>query len=202
MDLKPDLDKLKAKFKNDKAGLQQAQLDLYKKYNINPLAGCLPQLAQFGVLIILYQTLLHFLKQPIFNGIPLNFAFGWFDLSQPDKLYILPILAAVSQLVLSLMLAPATEVKDLVPNQSKKPKIQAANKQEENTADMAATMQQQMLFMMPIMTGIFAINFPSGLALYWVATTVFSIVQQYFVSGLGGISTYYQRIKLLLKLNR
>jgi YidC/Oxa1 family membrane protein insertase len=196
MDLKPELDKIKTKFKEDKAGLQQAQLELYKKYNINPLAGCLPQLAQFGVLIVLYQTLIKFLQDPGLIGSQANLMFGWFDLSRPDPLHILPILAAVTQLFLSLMLVPATETPDVIPNNSKKPKVQLANKKEEDTAEMAATMQQQMLFMMPIMTGIFAFNFPSGVALYWVITTIFSIGQQFIVSGPGGLATYARRAKL------
>jgi YidC/Oxa1 family membrane protein insertase len=202
MDLKPELDQLKKKHKGDATELQKAQMELYKKYNINPLAGCLPQLLQFGVLIVLYQTLLAFLKQPTFNGHELNFNFWWFNLSHPDALYILPILAGVSQLILSLMLMPATETPDVVPNNSRKRKIQEANKKEEDTAEMAATIQQQMLFMMPIMTGVFALSFPSGLSLYWVITTVFSIVQQYFISGPGGIATYSHRIQVWLKLKK
>ncbi len=202
MDLKPELDQLKKKHKGDATELQKAQMELYKKYNINPLAGCLPQLLQFGVLIVLYQTLLAFLKQPTFNGHELNFNFWWFNLSHPDALHILPILAGVSQLILSLMLMPATETPDLVPNNSKKRKIQEANKKEEDTAEMAATIQQQMLFMMPVMTGVFALSFPSGLSLYWVITTVFSIVQQYFISGPGGIVTYSHRIQVWLKLKK
>ena len=202
MDLKPELDQLKKKHKGNTTELQKAQMDLYKKYNINPLAGCLPQLLQFGVLIVLYQTLLEFLKHTSFNGHELNLSFGWFNLSQPDDTYILPILAGVSQLILSLMLMPATETPDVVPNKSKKPKIQEANKKEEDTAEMAATIQQQMLFMMPIMTGVFALSFPSGLSLYWVITTVFSIVQQYFISGPGGIVTYARRVQAVLKLKK
>ena len=48
-------------------------------------------------------------------------------------------------------------------------------------------MSQQMLFIMPAMTAIISLTFPSGLALYWVVTTVFSLVQQYLVSGPGGL---------------
>ncbi len=203
-DLKPELDKLKAKFKGntqeDKLKLQQAQMELYKKYNINPLAGCIPQLVQFGVLIVLYQTLIRFLQDPGLLGSHANLMFGWFDLSQPDKLYILPVLAAISQLFFSLMLVPATETPDVVPNKSKKLEVQLANKKEEDMAEMASTMQQQMLFMMPIMTGIFALRFPSGVALYWVATTIFSIIQQFIVSGPGGLVTYSRRIRLWLAL--
>lgn len=202
MDLKPELDQLKKKHKGDATELQKAQMELYKKYNINPLAGCLPQLLQLGVLIVLYQTLLEFLKHTSFNGHELNLVFGWFNLSQPDTTYVLPVLAGVTQLILSLMLMPATETPDLVPNNSKKTKIKEANKKEEDTAEMAATIQQQMLFMMPIMTGVFAVSFPSGLSLYWVITTLFSIVQQYFISGPGGIVVYARRAQAWLKIKK
>lgn len=198
-DLKPEIDKLKAKFGDDKTGFQQAQLELYKKYNVNPLAGCLPQLAQLGVLIVLYQTLLHFLQNPTFNGVDLNFHFFGLNLTQPDHLYILPVLAGVTQLILSVMLMPATETPNKVPDKSKSKKTQTENKKEEDVAEMAATMQQQMMYMMPIMTVFFAIKFPAGLSLYWVVTTIYSVVQQYFISGWGGIAVYANRFNLWLK---
>ena len=59
---------------------------------------------------------------------------------------------------------------------------------------MATTMQQQMVFLMPIMTVIFSLQFPSGLALYWVITTAFSLVQQLVVSGPGAIPQYAKKI--------
>src|SRR5690348_6286133 len=49
--LQPELKKLRDKHKNDKKALQQAQVELYQKYNVNPLAGCIPQLVQIGLLI-------------------------------------------------------------------------------------------------------------------------------------------------------
>lgn len=201
-DLKPEIDALKQKFGTDKTGFQQAQLELYKKYNVNPLAGCLPQLFQIGVLIVLYQTLLHFFNNPTFNGVALNFGFFGLDLTKADNTYVLPVLAGVTQLVLSVMIMPATEVKDVVSNTSKKKEIQKENKKEEDVAEMAATMQQQMMFIMPVMTVFFALKFPAGLALYWVITTLFSIGQQYVISGPGGLVTYAKRIALLLKINK
>jgi len=203
IDLKPELDKLKAKFKDDKAGLQQAQVELYKKYNINPLAGCLPQLLQFGVLIVLYRTLLQLLHDPSSLGTSAgSLTFFWLDLAKPDQLRILPIAAAVVQLFLSFMLAPATEIPDVVPNKSKNPKVKAANTKEEDTAEMAASIQQQMLFIMPVMTAVFAWNFPAGVSLYWVITTVFSIVQQFIVSGPGGLVSYWRRFNFWLATKR
>ncbi len=193
--MQPELSELKKKHKNDKPAFQAAQMELYKKYNVNPLAGCVPQLLQIGVLILLYHALTSFLKQTSLNGVQVDPNFFWLNLSLPDKTYVIPVLAAGTQLLLSLMIAPGAEVKDVVPNQSSKKKVQESNKKEEDVAEMAATMQQQMLFVMPLMTGFFAARFPSGLGLYWVATTVFSIAQQYFLSGPGGLVTYWNRLK-------
>lgn len=190
--IKPELDKLKKKHK-DKAALQKAQMELYKKYNINPFAGCLPYIVQIALLILLYQVLIAFIKQTEMNGVSINPLFLWLDLRQPDQYHILPILAAGTQLFLSLMIMPPTEIPDVIPNDSKDKKVQKANEKEEDMADMAATMQKQMIFMMPLMTGFIAWRFSSGLALYWVITTSFSIIQQYFVSGWGGLFIYTQR---------
>jgi YidC/Oxa1 family membrane protein insertase len=55
-DLKPHLDAINAKHKEDKAALQQAQMALYKEHGINPAAGCLPLLVQMPVLIALYNV--------------------------------------------------------------------------------------------------------------------------------------------------
>jgi|WetSurMetagenome_2_1015567.scaffolds.fasta_scaffold212696_1 YidC/Oxa1 family membrane protein insertase len=55
-DLKPHLDAISAKHKNDKQALQQAQMALYKEHGINPAAGCLPLLVQMPVLIALYNV--------------------------------------------------------------------------------------------------------------------------------------------------
>lgn len=193
-EMQPELNKLKKKFGNDKQALQLAQLELYKKYNVNPLSGCLPQLVQLGVLILLYRVLVGFLGNPEFNGSHIETSFLWLDLGKPDPLYILPVTAGLSQLVLSLMIAPGAEKRDIVPNKSKKKVVREANEKEENIAEMAQSMQQQMLYIMPVFTGIIALNFPSGLALYWVATTIFSIAQQYFISGPGGLVSYAKRL--------
>lgn len=54
--LKPHLDAINVKHKNDKTALQQAQLALYKEHGVNPAAGCLPLLIQMPVLIALYNV--------------------------------------------------------------------------------------------------------------------------------------------------
>jgi len=182
-ELKPDLDKLKKRFKNDKPGLQKAQMELYKTHGINPAAGCLPNILQLLVLIALYRVFIDSLR----NGdLGVTTKFFWLDLSQPDPLYVLPILAGLVQLGLSFMLMPAIE-------HHKEKSLQKT----EDVKDMAETMQQQMLFIMPAMTALIALRFPSGLALYWVVTTVFSFFQQYYVSGWGGLEKHLLKLRVL-----
>jgi len=55
-DLKPHLDVINIKHKGNKQALQQAQLALYKEHGVNPMAGCLPTLVQFPILIALYNV--------------------------------------------------------------------------------------------------------------------------------------------------
>lgn len=186
--LKPQLDKLKKKH-IDKLKLQQAQMELYKQNGINPAAGCLPQILQLIVLIALYQVFMNFISDGTVHGQQVNMAFLWFNLSKPDPLYILPILAAGSQFVFSFMMRPGLEQHQLQ-NKSKK-----KQEKSEDKIEMAESIQSQMLYMMPIMTGIIALSFPAGLAVYWIITTVFSLVQQYFISGLGGLEVIINKLK-------
>lgn len=191
--LKGEIEGLKKKYKNDPQALQLAQVALYKKHNINPLAGCLPQILQIVVLISLYRSLMVIIDNG--GGHQINSSFFWLDLTKPDSLFILPVLAFVSQLLFSIMLSPGAETPDIIPDKSKNKNIKELNRKEENTAMMAATMQKQMMFMMPVMTFVLALNFPSGLALYWIMSTIYSIFQQYFISGWGGLKIYLERLK-------
>jgi YidC/Oxa1 family membrane protein insertase len=187
--LKPELDSLKKKHGHDAKLFQQKQLEFYKTHNVNPAAGCLPFIAQFVVLIALYQVFMATLNG---NGMgDINSAFFLWDLKSKDTTYILPVLAGILQFVMSLTILPAVE--------NEPEKRPGTKEQKEDVAEMATTMQQQMVFMMPIMTIIFSIQFPSGLALYWVITTAFSLVQQLLVSGPGALLTYAYKFKILKK---
>ncbi len=189
-ELKPHLDKLKQKHK-DKQKLQLATLELYKQHGINPAAGCLPQIAQLLVLIALYQVFINFINGGQYNGQSLNLNFLWLDLGKADPYYILPVLAGLTQLIFSFMMTSGLE------SHVKVPKNKNEKKKEEDNMEMAQSMQQQMLYLMPAMTVIIALKFPSGLALYWVITTLFSLVQQYLVSGLGGLGPVLVKLHVI-----
>lgn len=189
-DLKPELDRLKQKH-TDKVQLQQAQLDLYKQNGVNPAAGCLPQIVQVIILIALYQVFIKFLQQPNINGSAVNFSFLYFNLTKPDPYYILPILAGFSQFIFSLMMTSGLE------SHVQNPKVKDEKKKEEDSLEMAQSMQTQMVYMMPLMTVLISLKFQSGLILYWVVSTLFSIIQQYYFSGLGGLKPFLAKMRII-----
>jgi YidC/Oxa1 family membrane protein insertase len=166
--LQPLLNELKTEYADDKQGLATAQMELYKKNNINPFGSCLPTVLQFIVLIALYQVIKAGLSHQvdgIYAWIPkvgdANPMFFGIDLLHPDKYFLLPVLAAALQYYLMVLTIPAT------------PKLKPG---EEPDPMMAS--QQMMKYVVPAATLFAARNFPAGVALYWVITTIFSIVQQ------------------------
>lgn len=191
--LKPKLDKIKKKHKGDKAKQQQAQLELYKEHGVNPAGGCLPQIVQVIILIALYRVFTGFIDQGTINGATINMNFLWLNLAESDPYYILPVLAGSAQFLYAFMMRTGLE------QDVENPKDKKAKQEEEDSLEMAQSIQQQMVYLMPIMTVVIASRFPSGLALYWVATTLFSFGQQLTVSGPGGLLT--AKDQLLAKLN-
>lgn len=198
--LQPKIAALKKKHKGDSVKFAQAQTELFKEHNIKLTAGLLPNVLQIVFLIAFFQVLQKFLHPGSETSASMLHFLG-VNMIEPDKTFIMPVLTGVTQFVFSLMLLPGLEHHDLVPDNAKDKKTQEANKEESNQQDMAMAMQQQMLFIMPVMTGFIALRFPAGLSLYWIVSTLFSIAQQYTVSGWGGIEKYSHQIrqKFLLK---
>ncbi len=163
--LQPKLNELKEKHKNDKAAQAQAMMALYKENKISPLGGCLPLLLQLPILIALYRVFLIGLKpeslQLLYSfvahpAIIQSQSFGIFDLAH--RSIALSLIAGIAQFVYA--------------------KLNAA--QQAPTKEMAA-LNTQMLYFFPLLIIIISWNQPSGLALYWVVTTLFSIGEQLYV---------------------
>lgn len=167
--IQPLMNELKVDYGDDKAGLAAAQMELYKKNGVNPFSSCGLALIQLPVLYILYYTFLHGLtvnSPHIYAWVPrpetINNMFLGLDLLKPDPTYILPILAAGLQFWQTRMVMP--------------PKMAPG------TEDPAQALQRNMMYLLPLITLFIAQSFAAGIVLYWVVTTVFSIIQQYFVN--------------------
>jgi YidC/Oxa1 family membrane protein insertase len=95
--IQPELKRLQEKYKGDKEKYNQATMEFMKDNKVNPLGGCLPLLIQFPILIAVFTLL----KNPdMIRGTVTDFnpyfLFFNLDLTMPDPLYILPILAATA----------------------------------------------------------------------------------------------------------
>lgn len=168
----PELAKIRKQHKKDPQRLNQETMALYKEHNINPLAqmsGCLPALVQSPILIALFyvirdahQTLhIHDLS---FLGISLDktaLQRGQFWLA-----ILLPLLAGLTTFVQTKMMTQPGQVQD--PTQ--------------------AAMTQNMTLIMPVFIGFISLQFQTALALYWVVSNLFSIGQQYFITGWGSLT--------------
>jgi YidC/Oxa1 family membrane protein insertase len=89
--VQPKMMSLRERYADDKAKLNQAMWDLYKKEKINPLGGCLPILIQMPVFLSLYWVLIESVEM---RHAP--FMLWIHDLSSKDPLYILPLLMGIS----------------------------------------------------------------------------------------------------------
>ncbi|MGQ9628585.1 MAG: YidC/Oxa1 family membrane protein insertase [Anaerolineae bacterium] len=178
-ELQPLLKQLQEKYGKEKEKLAQEQMKLYKEHGINPMGGCLPMLIQFPIWIGLYQAISQSLSNsplmllelsknvyPAFPQLsrlfPLQDRFLWMNLAYPDPTYILPILVAVTTYLQQIMLTPPTGG---------------------DSSDSASSMGKMMQYYMPLMLGFFSLQFPSGLSLYWVISSVVGIAIQYVMNN-------------------
>jgi len=180
--LQPRLKEIQTKYKDKKDVLAQEQMKLYKESKINPLSSCLPLLIQIPFFIALYQVFINGLKidqngilasnelshvYPFLRGYYEQTAIhtmflGWVDLAAKHNIY-LAIIAGATQFWQTKMLAAPKE-----------PKIKEARDESITSAT-----NKQMTYLLPAFTAYIAYTFPAGLALYWAAQAVFTIIQQY-----------------------
>jgi len=201
--LAPEIKKLKEKYKGNKEKLAKAQMALYKKEGINPAAGCLPTILQMAILIALFQVFQKVLNPQdqnmiqtlLYKGVSLpsngiDFSFLYLNLSEPDLLVdcfrsidfkkkknnipgVFLILSAISQFLTAKLTQPQVQEAQKL-----------AKKTAEKSDDMAAMMQKQMLFMMPLMTLLIGLKLPSGVTLYWFVFSLTGLIQQLAVKKL------------------
>lgn len=175
--LNPELEKIKAQYKGDQQNLSKATMEFYKKHKINPFSSCLPLLIQLPILIALYQVLKnnidHTQYELLYSFVPrpdsINKIFlGFIDLSQ--AFYPLAIVTGITQFFQGYLLKPPA-TKKVIKNDRPKDEVF-------NAEDISSAMNTQFIYIMPLMTVFISWNLFAALPLYWVTTTLFSIVSQ------------------------
>ena len=152
MSIQPKMKEIQEKYKDDKQRLNMELANLYKNEGVNPLAGCLPLLVQMPIMIGIFYGIRDF----SYAG-PSNFL--WMEtISNPDPMYILPILSALTTFVQSKQTMP----------------------------DTSSPQNKIMLYFMPLFIGYISLNFPAGLVIYWVVMNIMQIGQQALMNKAAG----------------
>jgi YidC/Oxa1 family membrane protein insertase len=191
-ELQPELEKIKKKYANDKEKLAQEQMQLYKKFNMNPLGGCLPLLLTFPIMIGLYQAIIAALASTplqllelsqrlytflpgLIQLIPLNNQWLGINLGQPPG-GAQPVYAYA--LILLVVATGYWQQKIMTPKSAPS----------QSTNQMAG-MSQSMMYTMPIMFGFFALSFAAGLSIYFIISNLIGVLQYWALDKLGMMGT-------------
>lgn len=164
--MQPEIEKLQARYKDDKLMANQELMKFYKKHQINPMAGCLPMLIQIPVFFALYKVLFISLEM---RHTPF---FGWVqDLSAPDPTTVFNLFGLIPWDPPSFLLLGAW------------PLIMGLTMyvQQKMSPQPADPVQARMMLLMPIMFTYLLAQFPVGLVIYWAWSNLLTIAQQWFI---------------------
>ena len=177
--LRPEMDKLKEKYKNDMQKQSQEMQELYRKHNINPLSGCLPMFIQLPIMLGLYRALsvdIELRQAPLISE-----SVRWCsNLGAPDMFFdwssFMPSFVTSGQGFLGL--GPYFNILPLVTIalwivQQKVFMPEAANEQ--------AALQQKIMQYMMIVMGFMFFKVASGLCIYFITSTAWGITERLLV---------------------
>jgi YidC/Oxa1 family membrane protein insertase len=191
--LNPQIQELRKKYKNDKQRLNQETMKLYQENGANPISGCLPLLVQFPVFISLFQVLnkIAHAKTHLENGVQVtNGSHGISGklVAEAQKAGIFgahisdSFLAAwgddpksVSALIVTgcaVVISSTTTFFTMRSSMSRQPPMAADNPM--------ASAQKMMVWLAPLF-GLFGLNFPLGVLLYWVTSNSWTLAQSHYI---------------------
>ncbi len=172
--IQPRMQEIQKKYKDPKRR-QEETMKLYRESGVNPLGCFMPMAIQMLVFIALYRALAYVvggspeslvrLSERVYpwsyltQSVPLKQSFLWLELGDKDTTLILPLLVGISTYVQTRLSATPT------------------------TTPQQQQQQQMMTWMMPAMLVFFTLQLPSGVGVYWVASTLFQILASYWVYG-------------------
>ena len=163
-DLKPEMDRIRAQYRDNRQKQQEEMMKLYQERKVNPLGGCLPILVQMPIFIGIFYVIRQFggytVGDKTVPGTEPSFQDGgilWFqNLSVADPYFVLPVLSALTMLA-------ATEI----------------------TSKNIDPQQRWIMRLLPIGITIFLWSFPAGLFVYWITSNLVTLVQNYAIYNYG-----------------
>jgi YidC/Oxa1 family membrane protein insertase len=196
---------LNRRYKGDRLTINKATQEFYKERGVSPTAGCLPSLLQMGLLFPMYWVIRDGLTNwdpsamltvagvkvvpitcpnpdHIVNGIVdkaapcINTVVFGINVGQPQVLFNLDLVVftlGVSALAVAAGVLQFVQSRMLMPPAAE--------------ADPSASTQRTMMVIFPFFSIVYGGFLPAGLFVYWITTSVFSIVQQFLIVGWGSM---------------
>jgi YidC/Oxa1 family membrane protein insertase len=157
----PKIQALKEKYKDDPQRFQRETMELYKKEGVNPFSSCLPFILQIPFFIAIYQLLRGDTFQADVEASP-----------PPGFLFVKSVIEAPqgAELIVLIILFVTTTAASVLLTTA--------------TSPTASPAQRYIMLAFPLVIVPFIINAPAGLAVYWIATNIFSLGQQWVVQKL------------------
>lgn len=185
-DIQPRIEEIRKKYADNKEELGRQIMLFYKENKVNPFSSCLPLLIQLPILWALFKVFFDGLELDPQTGIllaehlehlyePLRSTYSSTPI-QVDFLNLVDLSASknITSLVLAL-LAGVLQFLQTKMLMAKRAPVKSEGAKDEN---MAAALNKQMLYVMPVITVIFGYQFPAGVTLYWLCSTLFTWIQQ------------------------
>lgn len=184
-ELQPKIANLKEKHKDNQEMLARETMQLWKTHKVNPLGSCLPLLIQFPFLIAIFTVIQNGLNPDNsyllygslreFSLLQVNIRFlNILDLTKIDY-FVIPIIVGGLQFI-QMKLA-------ILKNTKKKNPFDEKKDNKKTPANEMEKANQMMIYIMPVMFAIFTASAPAGVGLYWAASTLYGIVQQFIVNN-------------------
>jgi len=169
-ELQPEVKKIQKELKEDKEAQTKALMELYQENKVNPLTPIFLLFLQLPVLFALYRIFINGFSNGALDLLypsiqaPTNITQTFLGIIQLDKpSMILVVAAALAQYFQGLLASSRSKKKGQV-------------------TDQAAKMAKASIYIGPIIALVILVRFPAAVAVYWLTSTLFSILQQTIVN--------------------
>ena len=186
--LQPELRRLQIEHKGDRQGLNEAMMKLYQEHKVNPLASCLPLLAQMPVFIIMFRLLNGLTYRPSPGE---GFAPKHLDTAS-DLYRSLVGQQEMRSIGLDLAVRPIDVMRDnfaqgliyasLVVGLALLYLVQQRMVASRTVSPTMSASQQKLLQYLPVVFAVFQVVLPTGLVVYYAVQAVFRIGQQAYIT--------------------
>jgi YidC/Oxa1 family membrane protein insertase len=177
--MEPELKIIKKNFPNKEEQAKKT-FELYKKYGTNPFSGCLIALIQFPVIIALYYV---FRKGLLFDP---SFLYSFVHMPAHLHIKFLGLIDVHSKSIVLAFLAGASQFIQGYLATPIKPKVEIVTKEQMDEPktfqdQLSDSMQMNIRYILPIFITIIAYQISAAVALYWITSNTFTIVQEWYI---------------------